>query len=425
MKCISISDRSKKLIEQLHVLNNTTLLAWRQQTSNELERDALIAWLGQEVECDKKTRFLVESLRAALLEDLSNSFLSSPERNIKKNVSWFAKAQFAFLAAAGTLVAICEGFDGIATLLGSLAVVPTAAIFISGVLFSLLSVGIFYGFDLMEISKLVGVSFKKSSKLLDVFLEQVEEINKLKKIIDDRYADESLDAADRLALKRMLAMLISRHDALDEARQSYLAALNNPGLRLARLATATMTALIFFSGGFFTGQTLALTVAGLFAASVAATFWPIVVASAVVGVAALFLYWRVQRPGLENLFGKWLGFDKDNIQAFADDEVVEQEKEELSRLEQKLTTLEQLHHKVDTLNKEVTSLRPKKEVVIVNIVTAGAATVTAASSPVIPSGFFGGRPRSSSLGTLVKNSRDLREGSAIINSEASPLVNAM
>ena len=77
--------------------------------------------------------------------------------------------------------------------------------------------------------------------------------------------------------------------------------------------------LVFFSGGFFTGQSLALALLGLFCASISASFWPILLVSIAVGLAALSVYWFVERPELEKLVGRWFGRDPEKIELLQDD----------------------------------------------------------------------------------------------------------
>ena len=340
---VELSEKTKKLIHQLTPMmsDNTSFVTL---SNSNPERSAVTAWLSESIPSTNKSRFLLESLRASLLEDLHDSFLSPVTRETSRApVSRLKKAQYTFLAIAGTLLAICEGFDGIASILTSFAAVPVAGIFAAGLIFSALSVGIFYGFELYGISQQVGVGLGKTGQLLDVFLEQVEQIKKIRKIIDQRFADESIkESAEREELRSMINMLIRRYNALDNDRQRYFEKLKNPFLQLARLITAGLTSLIFFSGGFFAGQTLALTVAGLFVASAAATFWPIFLASTVVGLAALSLYWFVQRPGLEHLVSHWVGLDKSNIVEFGDRDIVAHQKDKLKRLLHKLDRVEEL-----------------------------------------------------------------------------------
>lgn len=350
---VDFSEQTKKLIHQLTPLMGEDI-PWTRL--DRPDRSAVISWLNKNFPTNQQSKFLLESLRASLLDDLHDSFLTPEARTTSKAPpSRLKKAQYIFLAIAGTLLAICEGFDGIASILGSFAAVPTVAVFAAGLLFSALSVGIFYGFELYEISKQVGVSFRKTGQLLDVFLEQVEHIKKIRKIIAERFADVT-DPAEREELRKMVAMLIFRYQELDLARRSYLEKLNNPLLQIARVITTGLTALIFFSGGFFAGQTLALTVAGLFLASAAATFWPIVIASSVVGLAALSLYWFIQRPGLEHLVSHWVGLDKANIDTFGDPAIVARQKGKLEALQRNVTVVGELNSELKRVSQQFESM---------------------------------------------------------------------
>lgn len=98
------------------------------------------------------------------------------------------------------------------------------------------------------------------------------------------------------------------------------------------MITAAVAGIIFFSGGFFAGQTVALAIASLFVASIAATAWPIIVASIAVGLAALSVYWFVERPGIENLISRWKGLDKDKIDQLCEDKYVDRETAKIKSL---------------------------------------------------------------------------------------------
>lgn len=339
MKTVAISKRSQQLIGQLrYLVDDDTLHQWEKCRNNQLSLAEIVAWLSQPRQSDKESRFLLESLYASLLHDLGESFIPPDDDADKKEkppVRWFGKFQFIFLAVAGTILAICQGFDGIASLLRLSSVVPTAVVFIAGFAFSVLSVGVFYGFDLVEISKNLGVKVTKSYQLLDTFLEQVKHINKIIKAIDDCYT-EITDVEVLQLFKKMLALFYERDNALDEARAVYTTALNKPYLKFAKLISSAMSGVLFFSGGFFAGQSLVFSIVGLFSASVTATSLPIVLAGIAVGLAALSIYWFVERPGFENLVGRWLGLDRSNIEALADEDVVRSHRQELLKLERKI-----------------------------------------------------------------------------------------
>ena len=357
---------AKQLVDQLgELLNDAVLKSWGKQESGLIKREEIVAWLQKEIKYDKETRFQAESLRAALLQDLHDSFFLDDDDHFNKKqdnptTSWYSTAQFIYLAVVGTFLAICQGFDGIASILGSFSSVPIGLFFAAGFTFSLLSVGVFYVFDLVAISQQLGVTWGKSTRMLDVFLEQVDQIEKLRQVVEDCYANESADAnadaIERRELQQLVAMLALRYSALDEARVFYLNALNNsPGVEFAKLVTTALTAVVFFGGGFFAGQTLALAVASLFMTVATATLWPVVATSAVAGLAALSLYCFIQSPVLANLVGHWFGLDKELINAFADNGIVNDHKQQLYKLGCKIAQLETLHIKITQLTTDDSS----------------------------------------------------------------------
>ncbi|AHE68274.1 hypothetical protein Loa_02744 [Legionella oakridgensis ATCC 33761 = DSM 21215] len=266
------------------------------------------------------------------------------------------------MAFAGTALAVCEGFDGITSVLGLFSSVPVYAVFAAGIAFSILSVVVFYGFDLVEISKNLGVKLRHSPALLDVLLDQIQQIKELRKKIDARYATAN-NLEELQTMRDMLAMLAIRYQALDDARESYKKALHNPYLNALKTSMALTTGVLFFGGGFFAGQSLAMvTIATLFGASVTATFWPVVLVSVAIGLAAFSIYWFVERPGLENLVGRWFGLDKDKIDLLADEEIVQKQQEKLTMLDSKIAARLESQQQLTTMHQTVERLEKTTQV---------------------------------------------------------------
>ncbi|ASQ44839.1 coiled-coil domain-containing protein [Legionella clemsonensis] len=336
---ILLSTTSQDLISRLSKNSELTAI-FQQQTT--IEKAVLLSWLEkvQQTTTDEETAFLVASLNASLLKDFKESLQPSKPKKKEKPMSWLSRAKYLLLAIAGTLYFGCEGFDGVTAIMGIFSSVPTIAIFAVGTLFSVLSIIVFYSFDLVEISKNLGVKKGDAPKLLDVLLDEFQQIKAI------RYELSKPGNKTQLQLeedKKLAEMLLKRHQALNESRNKLKEALNNPYLKIARMATAAVAGIIFFSGGFFAGQTVALAIAGLFLTSVAATFWPVILASVVVGLAAFSVYWFVERPGIENLISRWKGLDKEKIDALCKSKVVDRETEKLqillSNIEEKITPL--------------------------------------------------------------------------------------
>lgn len=355
---VTISKRSKQCISELALLHHdSTLQAWNQQIDDEIKRSALLDWLSLSIANEQKSRYLLESLRVSLLQDLFNDLKNSlsddaEEKDDKKHQStaWYKNPHFLVLAISGTILAVCEGFDSMTSVLSIVSTVSMSTMFIAGVVSAVVSVLVFFGFGLIEISNSLGVKLSKSKHLLDVCLEQVEQIVQLRKLIDHQYSLKT-EISDHAQLRAMVKMLQARYQDLDDARKAYKKHLDNSYLKAAKITVAVLTGLLFFGSGFFYGQSLALMVASIFAVGVSMTCWPVLVASLVVGLAASSVYWFVERPSLTNMIGRWVGLDQDKISQFVDDDVVDEHKKELSNLEEKITHLETLESKILVLTK--------------------------------------------------------------------------
>lgn len=332
---IPLSETSKKIIEQLPGSFLTASFAVNE--SFEIEKMALIHWLNKTVEVtDATQRFLLQSLHIALLKDLNNALLSKKAVKHKSKANWHARLQYLLLAVAGAIYFGCEGFDGITAILSILSLKAAIFVFICGAIFSLLSIGVFYVFDLAEISKNLGVKIKNTPKIVDLYLREIEMIKAIRKTINANFSKKTEERLGEDLV--VLAMLKERYIALDSARHSLKQSLEHPGLEVTKKIMAAITGVIFFSGGFFAGQTVAMAFALLFVASVAPTFWPVLLASVVVGMAALSVYWFVERPRFENLIGRWVGLDKEKINELCDEDAVEKELSKLNALSEKITS---------------------------------------------------------------------------------------
>ena len=78
--------------------------------------------------------------------------------------------------------------------------------------------------------------------------------------------------------------------------------------------------------------------------SIAATAWPILLSSVAVGLAAFSVYWFVERPGIENLIGRWRGLDKEKVDMLCKSKVVDRETEKLHNLINELNEKISLHN---------------------------------------------------------------------------------
>lgn len=372
---IAISQCSKDLMLSIKtslcaandgLVDNAALIAWLdepQRQDETIDTLDLIAWLKKSIVVDNESQFLLESLRASLLQDLFNAIPESDCLN-DSVVPSSNEELFNFLIIAGTIVAICEGFDGIASILALFPAVPAVVVFLLGAVFAVVSVVVFYGFNLDTIAKHLGVKIQHTDHLIDIYLHQLQQIVKLREAISTHFC--GADSEEQEVLFEMAAMLNIRYQGLDSARFAYKTDLNAYHVTVAKSITSAVAGTVFFGGGFISGQAVSLAFANLYVSAVAATFWPVLVASTVVGLAAFSIYWFVQRPGLERLVSRWLGLDEDKIEALADEDVVKHQLRELNQLTRQLEGVGMLHQRIRELNSNTEQERLSHQSVAVN-----------------------------------------------------------
>lgn len=364
-KQIKLSQQSIDLILQGRDITATNLFGPSNinETDQLVDCNDLINWLGKQIETSPHSKFCLESLRASVLQDLYVSFLKDEAEQSpveESSESWIKKIKFGFLAAAGALLAFTDGFNGMVTLTSGLF--PAGIALGLGYAFSALSVAVYYGFDLAVISENMGVEVSRSRNLLDVLQEQMRWINKLRKEIK-RSARNTHDMTELNDLQKMSAMLKSRHEEINAAKATYQQALNHSSLNVAKKVTALATGVLFFSSGFFMGQSLAM----LFLTGVSAAAWPVTLTGVVMGLAAFGNYWFLERPGLENLVSKWFGLDKEKIEQLSDGcEEIKSKLDDLSELLQEKVTASQSDDQQPAMRAPVLSIHRGPAVNIVS-----------------------------------------------------------
>ncbi|AUH73924.1 hypothetical protein CAB17_05400 [Legionella sainthelensi] len=244
-----------------------------------------------------------------------------------------SKTKFLFLTSAGILVTACQGFDGVVTMLSVFAMSPSIVLGI-GFAFILLSIIVFFGVDLVKVSNALGVTLSEY-KLLDAYLSQLQKIKAIRKKINS-YTLVAMSQEDLQQLELILSMLQKRLMFLVGASKQFDEALNSKNVQMIKTALSGVSALFFFGGGFFAGQSVALFISSLVLDSVLPTFWPIIVFSVLVGLAALSIYWYVERPGLEKLVTNWFGLNEEKVQRLCDKSALEIEAKRLASLKEKV-----------------------------------------------------------------------------------------
>lgn len=284
--------------------------------------EQLVNFLKEEsVVHDKKMKLMDHRLITSLLNDIKSAQEKEADepKSEEKKLSRSTKAKYWGLAIAGATFFACEGFDGITAILGLLSASAGVSLGVA-LFFSIFSVMVFCGFGLQQIKEHLDVKFKEVPGLIEEYVNQVDELEQIlelmKKILTKK---NKLDPAEAQHYQAMLAMLQTRNAYIESEKVVIDKARNSRGLNVAKFTMSAVTGILFFSSGFFTGQAVALYVAGLIGSTVAATFPPILAAAVFLGVVALLVYWYLERPGIENLVGRLFKLDDEKIEQIGSD----------------------------------------------------------------------------------------------------------
>ncbi|KTD34747.1 coiled-coil protein [Legionella moravica] len=314
----------------------------------------LIDWLADELKIPEtssktykeKIEFIIASLRAELLKDLLTAMpgTNAYVRKAEPPASSSNQNKFILLAIAGTLLAACEGFDSIASLLSVLPF-PPLAIFAVGVVFSALSIVVFYGFDLVQVSQNLGVKLRDTPKLLDIYLTQLDEIKAIRRTLES-YDLTQLTGQKLELYEHTIVMLQFRLKAVAQASKQFEMALNSENMKLAETVVSWVAGLLFFGSGYFAGQSVAVFVLSLFMTAVSPVFFPIVLFGLGIGFAAFGLYWNVERIGVKQLISTWFGLDEEKIDKLCDSENLANQESKLDILLERVSNTKALINKI-------------------------------------------------------------------------------
>ncbi|MBA3535186.1 MAG: hypothetical protein H0T84_01025 [Tatlockia sp.] len=333
---VTIRPKTKNLIEKLKKTSSQTNKVFKENTAATVKVNKIIKWFNQQMVQSvegqpDETKLELASLNSALLKDLAIS-LQDPgtEKRQKKAQFKYRDLMYIFLTISGTIFFGCDGFYGITSIV-SMFSIHKIAIFAVGAVFGLISIIAFLAFDLTEIAKNLGMKKKNAHKLVDIYLKEVESIKAIRRSLDSLYCRrQTLKELDDDLL--IMELLIGRYNKLDSERKALTQLEADKKLTALKYFISGLISIIYFSTAFFTGQVVALAIAGLFVAGTAPLAWPIVLASVVIGLAALAVYWYVERPSIEKLISSLFGLDQEKIEEFCNSEKVNEEKLKLEQL---------------------------------------------------------------------------------------------
>ncbi len=301
---IPLSDLTRTLIVKLQ----PTLITGLDVNCMSLKQDRLCSVLNQFKTKDHQQQFLLESLRAALLSDLRRSLLVKPE---SEENDWTARVKFWSLFITGMVIAACGGFDAVDTFLSAMTF-PTWFVPVIIGIFVIGSMVSFYAFDLGQISDYLGVKLPEMRRILDVYVEQAQEINLIRKKVNEQMKSRPTIETLRNLLQ-LVHMLKIQQKHLLSLQNEYKRELNAGHVHLIRKIITVATGVVYFSSGYFASQTPIIALVTFLGLSTSAMAVPILLFGLFSGIVAFALYWHVQRPGLDHFIAHWFGLDPDKI----------------------------------------------------------------------------------------------------------------
>ncbi|CAM2753231.1 hypothetical protein [Legionella worsleiensis] len=353
---VELSDRSQQLIKKLADLRLLEAII-PGHSAPSLDASQLVLWLADDIDAPdslpkyskKQFHYTLALLRAELLSDLLAAMPHPDVRIEKKESSTSVTNQnkLILLAIAGTLLAACEGFDSIISLLSALSI-PALVTLVFGVFFSILSVVVFYGFDLVQVVQNLGFKFRDTPKLSDIYLAQINEIKAIRRKINAM--DLTKKTLSELEIYgQIIFMLQKRLNWSVQASKQFEKALYSEKIIIVETIVSWVAGIMFFGGGYFAGQSVAIFVLELFMAVVSPTFLPVVLFSLGIGLAAFCIYWNVERAGIKQLITSWFGLDEENIEKLCDSANMANQEQKLEHLLERVSSTKELINEIALL----------------------------------------------------------------------------
>src|SRR3990167_5324058 len=301
--------------------------------SEEMDLAVLITYLKLNTdEQNKQLKLEAAKLRTLILQDIEKKLqaqLTQGRHAAEMTEQDKNKLKFWLLAIVWAFFFGCEGFDGIATVVGLTSVSGIVAFGVA-LLFSAIAVFVFCGFELKQIANHLGVKFKDASNLVNEYVKQLAEIEGLLDTVEKIMTEDSQIANNQLGeYQVMLEMLNKRLNHIKQEKEKLDEVKNAKKVKAIKLGFSLVAGAIFFSSGFFTGQAVALFIAGLFVTA-SATFPPILAAAVLLAGMSFLFYWFLQRPNMENLIGRKMGLDDEKLEKLGTDHT--------DKIEEKITS---------------------------------------------------------------------------------------
>lgn len=250
--------------------------------------------------------------------------LKEADLNYKKPRSSMIKAAFGTVVGLGTIMAVCEGIDGISSMLAMFNIAHNV-IMIPAIAFSILSAFIYFGFDLHEISQDLGISFMEVKSRLMPVIEQQQLLTKAYKYLhqqfDELCKEENPDSGRLQELSEQFDELRKMKADVDaQVKQLTNRSSKQSKRRVAAKASLTASAgLLYGASGFFFGKGAALFFLNVAVAVTVPQVALVIALGVICASLALVSFWYLERKGVFRLVNKLAGMPSDPLNALKKD----------------------------------------------------------------------------------------------------------
>lgn len=261
-------------------------------------------------------------LQNALIEDFFSTHQLTPPPQHNRQLSWkIPRPLFLLLGGAGVLNAALAGFNGIASVI-SIFTSNLALAILPGLVFATIAAVIFVGFDFSQAANNIGIKVFKDRRVLGDMLKKQKQL---------QHFLNSTDALmTTMATRQSIGDLKSLLKVIDKQVQSvntFSYALNDTLTAPSKFnkfkkACGVFCGALFLFGGFFCGQAGAMFLLGevsmVAAMSTPAGLALVLILGCLSAVGAVSFYSMVQRPAVESLIGKFVGFTPETVASLTD-----------------------------------------------------------------------------------------------------------
>ena len=190
------------------------------------------------------------------LPGILNEISDLEDNAVKEKTGVLKTVKYSLLVIAGAIYYICDGFNA-GVSLSSILIAPAPLVLGVGIFFSLLAVSVFLGFSEREIARNLGVEKENAAELVDLCLSDLQIMKKITDKLNEKLDGIATTQVNFDIYTQYLQVLEQAAVVIDEKRTRIQESLNQPKIKIAKAVTAGVVGALFFSTGFFAGQSVA------------------------------------------------------------------------------------------------------------------------------------------------------------------------